>query len=93
MWSDALRSVRPENSATPATARRTTTPAPVRGSVPAGAPGDFRVRGAAAWVPAALRGFGAVVVVEVFVVVGVVETGGGEALTRGTFSHGGHGAW
>ena len=89
MWSEARRSVRPENRATAATPRRTRTPAPVRGSVP-GDPADFRVAGAAAWVPddlwgAGLAGFGAVVV-------DVERTGGGEALTLGAFSHGGHGA-
>ena len=42
-------------------------------------------------MPAALRG---AVVVDFGAVVDVVVTsGGGEALTRGAFSHGGHGAW
>jgi hypothetical protein len=57
-------------------------PAPVRGRVPVGVPGDLRVAGAAAWVPDAL-----------WAGVGGVDTGGGEALTFGVFSHGGHGAW
>ena len=66
-------------------------PAPVRGRVPVGAPGDFLVTGAAAWVPDALRGAGADD--GGTVVVGGVDTGGGDALTFGVFSHGGHGAW
>jgi len=51
----------------------------------------FLVTGAAAWVPDALRGAGADD--GGTVVVGGVDTGGGDALTFGVFSHGGHGAW
>lgn len=86
MWCAVLRNVRPENNATAATASRTTTPAPVRGSVWLGARVDAWLAGAASSDPCALRVFGVVVAL---LVVGVVA--GGEAATRGAFSHGGHG--
>ena len=92
MRSDALRSWRPEKSATAAMAVSTTTPAPVRGRVPAGWPDERRVAGAADCVPDALRGADAAVRGTVVLVVGVADTGG-DALTFGVLSQGGHGAW
>src|SRR5207248_2247053 len=88
MWCAVFRSVRPEKRATAATPRRTTTPAPVRGRVWLGARVGA-VAGAADWEPCALRG--AALAVVVVVVVLALATGG-EVLTRGAFSHGGHGA-
>jgi len=87
MWCAVLRNVRPENNATAAMAMRTTTPAPVRGSVWLGARVDPSPAGAATSDPFAFRVGGVVALL----VVGVVT--GGDAATRGVFSHGGHGGW
>jgi hypothetical protein len=81
-----LRNVRPEKRATAATPSRTTKPAPVRGKVWLGARVGA-VAGAAAWEPCAVRGAALAGTVV------VVLATGSEALTRGVFSHGGHGGW
>ena len=86
MWWAVLRSVRPENNATAATASNTTTPAPVRGRVWLGARVEPSLAGAATCVPCALRVVG---VVDALVV--AVVAGGAAVATRGVFSHGGHG--
>ena len=67
------------------------TPAPVRGSVWLGARTGAWVAGAADCVPDAVRGVAAAF--GAGAVVGVTTTGGAVTLvTRGVFSHGGHGA-
>ena len=87
MTYDARRRVRPEKRATAAMPSRTSTPAPVRGRVLlAGALAELGAGAALSWAPDDLR-----VGVLFCGTVVVTEVGGGEALTLGVFSHGGHG--